>query len=111
VIDIKKLQAAVGQWASRNFPCEPTRAALRCTLGVCEEAGELSHAVLKREQGIRGTAAEHAAAARDAIGDIIVYLMDFCDREGWSLEKIIEDVTTSVLKRDWVADPTSGNEK
>lgn len=108
MIDLKKLQDEVGEWATRNFPEDPPVRSLCVALGVSEEAGELAHAILKRHQGIRGTAEEHVAAARDAIGDIVVYLMHLCHHEGWNLEAIIQEITAHVLKRDWQADPVDG---
>ena len=110
---INDIQTAVGLWTARNFPADPAdpkRKTLQCALGVCEEAGELAHAVLKRDQGIRGTAAEHEAAMQDAIGDVVIYLMDLCCREGWSLAAIIEATAAQVLKRDWIADPAGGGQ-
>lgn len=64
------------EWDARNFP--PYRGEIPgndSILGCIEELGELTHAYLKRKQGIRGTVAEHDEAAKDAIGDITVYLL------------------------------------
>ena len=107
--DLGLLQLQVGAWAESNFPCaDEPRSWLRCTLGVCEEAGELAHAILKREQGIRGTPDEHDEAAQDAIGDICIYLMDLCYRKGWNFDVILKKTVEQVLKRDWVANPKEG---
>ena len=46
-------------------------------LGICEEAGELCHAQLKKEQGIRGTIEQHDAAMKDAVGDIMIYAINY----------------------------------
>jgi len=80
-MDYEQLQAEVGEWSREQFGTEqPARYPL---LGAGEEFGELTHSVLKKKQGIRldeedvGTEAEI-----DAVGDIIVYLMDFCERGG-----------------------------
>jgi len=105
------LQDKVGKWAARNFPADTSRGRLRCALGVAEEAGELAHAVLKRDQGIRGDESAHIAAAKDAIGDIVVYLMDLCSREEWDFGEIVAYTVDHVTKRDWIADPMSGTEK
>jgi NTP pyrophosphatase (non-canonical NTP hydrolase) len=105
---ISEIQKAVGEWADRNFPSEESRGRLRCALGVCEEAGELAHAVLKRDQGIRGAAEKHEAMMRDAVGDVVVYLMDFCCREGWDFESIVRETANEVIKRDWTKDPDMG---
>lgn len=76
--------------------------------GMVEELGELSHALLKQEQGIRGTPAEHEANAKDAIGDMLVYMADFCTRRGWSMQDIIETTWWEVSQRDWVLYPKNG---
>ena len=76
-----------------------------------EELGELAHAHLKervpaeRVMGIRGTAAEHQAHARDAVGDIIIYLADYCCARGWDLEEIVARTCEKVEHRDWKQHP------
>lgn len=105
---IPDLQKMVGEWGEKNFPEENRITAMRCTLGVAEEAGELAHAILKRDQGIRGTREEHDEAAQDAIGDIVVYLMHLCHTEGWDFRTIIWMTVDHVLKRDWLTDPAGG---
>jgi len=94
-------------WSLRNFGGHP---AWHPLLGIQEEAGELAHAFLKRTQGIRKNQ-NHDAAIRDAVGDIVIYLMDFCSCEGIDLQEAIEGAWDTVRKRNWKADPTSGAEK
>jgi NTP pyrophosphatase (non-canonical NTP hydrolase) len=72
-----QLVADICQWQNANFGTGHPRLAL---LGLLEESGELCHAVLKCTQGIRGTVAEHKAAMADAVGDIVIYLVDFVRR-------------------------------
>ena len=83
----------------------------RPLLGVCEEAGELCHAHLKAEQGIRGTQDEHLEAKKDAIGDIVIYLADYCSQQGIDLERSIENTWAKVKQRDWKQNPGGPNEK
>lgn len=74
------LQETLWAWQARNFGAQaPPRHAL---LGMCEEAGELIHSVLKSSQSIRGTERVHQEAMLDALGDIVVYLTDFYRRVG-----------------------------
>jgi hypothetical protein len=76
MIDWATLIAERDEWVARNFPPGPDDIPGNDSiLGVVEELGELAHAHLKAKQGIRGTQAEHDAAAKDAIGDITVYLL------------------------------------
>lgn len=72
MIDWPKLVQERNEWVDRNFPDSYKTDTL---LGVIEELGELAHAHLKAKQGIRGTQKEHDEAAKDAIGDLVVYLM------------------------------------
>src|SRR5947209_12487609 len=58
-----------------------------CYEGIFEEAGEIAHARLKRAQGIRGTAAEHDAAEKDALADLFIFLCDYCSRSEIDLEE------------------------
>lgn len=90
MIDCKKasvseIQRALWDWQHRNFPqYSDNNSNLYEDLkfGVIEEMGELFHAVLKRKQGIRGTKAEHDAAIRDAIGDMLVYTSQLMSNNG-----------------------------
>jgi hypothetical protein len=78
---IGDLQKALYDWQVYNFGVQDPEL---CLLGIAEEVGELSHAQLKLEQGIRGTPSEHNAKMRDAIGDISVYLLNFLSGTGRS---------------------------
>lgn len=99
------LQTQVGEWSRKNFPNnEPTDP----FLGVVEELGELAHALLKAKQGIRGTVTVHEAAAKDAIGDLLIYMTDFCERKGWSMQEIVEDTWDTVKQRDWTKNKKDG---
>lgn len=105
-MQIEQLQAEVGIWSERNFGKQP---AYRRVLGVAEETGELCHAFLKMEQGIRGSEQEHLELAQDAIGDIIIYLCDLCAEMGWDLGEILSETWASVLQRDWVKNSKDGS--
>jgi len=86
--------------------------------GLIEELGELSHVDLKEEQCIREYTREKLLSEPDkaqhdridAIGDIIVYLLNYCNLYGISLEAAINDVGKKVLKRDWNKDSSAGGE-
>lgn len=72
---LQEIQKEHREWSLKNFGEHPTWHPL---LGIQEEIGELAHAYLKREQGIRGTREEHDAAIKDAVGDVMIYLMGYC---------------------------------
>lgn len=105
-ITFRTLQLEVSEWANRNFGSRDQNDPL---LGAVEEIGELCHAVLKAKQGIRGTAEQHQEAAKDAVGDVIVYLADFCALRGFSLQDIVQDTWEGVKQRDWTKNPANGN--
>jgi len=104
-LPIQVIQEESGYWRSHNFPGATASQQL---LGAVEEMGELAHAFLKREQGIRGTDEEHAAAIKDAVGDVLVYLMGFCDTQGLQILDCVNDAWDEVKDRDWVKYPGSG---
>ena len=56
------------------------------TLSPAEQESRLR----KQEQGIRGYGYKHIDDACDAIGDIIIYLLDYCEARNFDLEKCIE---------------------
>ena len=85
------------EWSRRNFG--PQDAVLPL-LGVAEEVGELCHAVLKQRQGIRVNE-DHLAMEKDAIGDIVIFLMDYCNRRGFNLLELINAAWDLVSARDW----------
>lgn len=102
-----ELQRQNWDWAQHNFP---NATPVEPLLGVVEEVGELSHAFLKKQQGIRGSSEQHNAAMADAVGDIVIYLADFCNRNELSLSGCVIDAWARVLQRDWRKDPVKGGE-
>ena len=97
-MELRQLQDELSAWQQHNFP---GREPWEPLVGVSEEVGELSHAFLKRHQGIRGTSDELHEEARDAIGDIIVYLADFCNALNYDLQECLDDAWFKVKQRDW----------
>jgi len=79
---LQTLQNEQAVWSEKNFGEQPPTAPL---LGLIEEVGELAHAVLKRNQGIR-TGENHIEQMKDAIGDIVIYAADYATRQGFQLD-------------------------
>ena len=79
---IRDLQPEQKQWAEYNF--DGVRAH-HAPLGMIEEVGELARALLKAEQGIRGAEDQHRARMIDAVGDITIFLADYCNVRGIEL--------------------------
>lgn len=105
-MNLDTLQKEVAEWATRNFSDAQPHQPL---LGVQEECGELAHAHLKMEQGIRGTASDHFAAKEDAIGDILIFLAHYCHLNGIAMNIAVENVWQQVKQRDWQKNPFTGN--
>lgn len=97
---MSSLQKRLAGWQRVNFG-EPSLEQL--TLGVCEEAGELAHAVLKAAQGIRGMQDADASkeAIADALGDIAIYAMQVAEAAGIDFFAAVEDTAEQVMRRDW----------
>jgi len=101
---LKRLQHDVAEWSLKNFGDQPSH---RPLLGVCEEVGELCHAHLKGEQGIRHSAEEIRAKKIDAAADIVIYLLDYCARESIDLEQAVQSTwDDQVSRRDWKGGPS-----
>lgn len=125
--ELDKIQSDISVWRSKNFGMEsksfvnlatmledPNNAMMITqVMGASEEVGELSHAVLKRMQGIRGMDDfdEFRKEAVDAVGDIIIYLMGFCDTICYNMSDIVEKVSEDVLEREWNNNKKNGQQK
>ena len=105
IFDFQRLQDEQSEWSNYNFGYQPPHRGL---LGIVEEVGELSHAHLKAEQGIRGTPEELAAERDDAIGDIVIYLAEYCNRNCVNFQKAVEDAWNHTKQRDWKRYPRNG---
>ena len=108
-LTLEELQAKQREWVEHNFP---NRTNYHPLLGVVEEIGELCHAHLKYEQGIRSMSqAKYMELAEDAVGDIIIYLADYCSANGIDLQECLEDTWSRVKQRDWIKDPVEGSKE
>jgi NTP pyrophosphatase (non-canonical NTP hydrolase) len=106
---LKEYQERHDKWQKRNFGGKHG-SGYRPLLGVVEEVGELSHAHLKSEQGIRNNE-DHEANKKDAVADIIIYLSDYCTGQGIDLEKTLKETWDQVLKRDWKTNPDTAHQQ
>lgn len=104
---VNQIQSDIGAWGKRNFPDAKPYMPL---LGVSEEVGELCHAHLKLDQGIRGDTKKHLAAKIDAVGDVFVFLAHYCELNGILMGDAIAKTWMDVRKRDWQKDPTNGGQ-
>lgn len=99
------MQGEIRRWREYNFPDGTSDQQF---LGMTEELGELAHAILKGQQGIRGYSPDDTAEIKDAVGDLMIYLICFCALNGWDTLEILQDVWDEVRKRDWQENPKTG---
>jgi NTP pyrophosphatase (non-canonical NTP hydrolase) len=104
-LTFKRLQEEQKPWVQHNFPGRTFEEPFK---GMVEELGELSHALLKQKQAIRGTFEEHENDIKDAIGDLIIFCSDFCEARGLSFQEIVEKTWNEVKIRDWKKFPKNG---
>ena len=104
-MDLAALQDQHAVWVNKNFPNQNP---LDGFLGVVEEVGEMSHAILKRSQGIRGDEEMHDAAIEDAIGDIVIFLASYCNTNRISLDRCVSKAWAEVIQRDWINHKNTG---
>ena len=109
MFSIKAMQFRHREWRQQNFPdTEPWEA----LAGLMEEVGELAHAHLKGKWGIRGMKGKAIVTKkRDAVGDIFIFLMSYCNDNDLDLESCITDAWAEVQARDWQANPQTGGKK
>lgn len=105
--NINYMQELFVQFSQRNFgPHHST--GYRNLLGAMEELGELAHAHLKGEQGIRHTPEEIIEKKKDAVGDIFAFLCNYCDSQGLTLHECIVHAWNEIKDRDFKKDPING---
>ena len=110
---LEELQEKIGEWSRGNFGDnfsllngQPQYSG--CAFwGLVEEVGELAGATIKFHQGRRGFdprtregCEKFKRYQRDAVGDILIFLLDYCGREGINaLEALNETWSEIVSKR------------
>lgn len=92
-------------WALKNFGSD--RQSDDPLIGITEELGELCHAHLKTKQGIR-TNENHYENKVDALADMVIYMLDYCNLENIDLEEAIKRTWSDVRKRDWTKHKANG---
>ena len=104
---IREIQEKQKAWQEKNFGESPSYHSL---LGISEEVGELCHAHLKEEQGIR-TDQDHLNEIKDALGDIFIFCCSYANARGIDLETVVEYTWEKVEKRDWKKYPVNGEDR
>lgn len=76
-------------------------------LRVQAALGRIAHSNLKAEQNIREDQS-HRASEIDAIGDMLIYLIDYCNQRDIDIAAALCDTWSSVRERDWIKFPING---
>lgn len=95
--DLADLQLEVKEWQDKEFPKQEAWEPL---IGIQEELGELAHAHLKQHQKIRGSPAELEEKARDAVGDMVIYIAGYCNARGFNLPMCVNQAWNVVKQRN-----------
>ena len=119
MIDLK--QKELYNWQNTNFPSEDLKKYtknelikiiknLQMALGLCEEAGEIAHHVLKATQGIRGGVnGINKEQLGDGVADVLVFGQQLLSQNDINAEEVIDKTINEVLERDWKKNPTGTN--
>lgn len=92
--DFEDFQQQSYPWFEKNFgPIERTKSGVKYQhqplLGIVEELGELVEAINLAENDDEEEGQE---AIVDAIGDVMVYMCDYCRVMGWSIAELEPDI-------------------
>lgn len=106
---LQRVQRESAHWRRVNFPAYTADQQFK---GMVEEMGELAHATLKHEQGIRGLESEVVAREKiaDAWADWLIFSFGFLDEYGMDAHNILETTWERVKLRDFRKDPQKGGE-
>lgn len=78
-VDFTQIQTEQIEWSARNFGEQPSH---RPMLGIIEELCELEEALLLDED-----TEESNKEVLDAVGDVTIYMLDYCGKRGWNLQE------------------------
>lgn len=95
-------QSDVTDWQRANFN---QLGVAWTTLGLVEEVGELARALLKREEGIRGSYDEWSEEVRKELGDIFIKLLDVAQTLDYDLPTVAMLRWMVVRERNFRANP------
>lgn len=110
--DLQTLQREVADWSRENFGDNVSKwtgqklFSQNALTGLVEEVGDLNGITIQYHQGRRGydpTTEEgqkkYVSNRNDAIADIMIFLMDYCDREGVDLLTVVNDTWTNIVSK------------
>lgn len=113
-------QQELAEWQNKNFPISNLLnlskedlvlmiCNLQMALGMCEEVGEIAHAVLKGTQRIReGKDGIDKNLISDGFGDVFIYGSQLMTLNKVTVSAAINQTIQQVLKRDWIKNKDNG---
>lgn len=104
---LRQVQEESREWRAHNFPGTTDWDQF---LGMVEEIGELSHALLKHKQGIRGFEDydKFMDSVEDSVADLLIFLTGFANECNFDLEDCLSSVWKEVRVRDFIKYPGKG---
>ena len=99
-MNIDRFQNVIAAWRFTKFGPHVANGH-QPLIGIMEELGELSHAHLKGEQGIKHSPEEIIRLKVDAIGDILVFLCGYCDSQNLLLSDCAEVAWKEIKDREY----------
>jgi NTP pyrophosphatase (non-canonical NTP hydrolase) len=90
-------QKDVLDWRRNNFNDPPT--SMKQALVLAEETGEVCRAVIKREQGIRGTYEEWSDNLKVEAAQTLIALFAIAELEGFDLLEYTEEYWKTLRQR------------
>lgn len=112
---LREVQQEVGKWSVEQFGDNANNISKHDSLpmgskaalwGIVEEIGELNHVTICRHQGRRGydNGVKYREDRNDAVGDLMIFLCDYCCREGIDLMDILLHTWNNIVKHRKVTD-------
>ncbi len=98
--ELDQLQARFKVWGLDNFGPLPDEFHIT---KLTEEVGEAAHAVVRLYHQAQGKKVNKNSEVnlRDALGDIMIILMNLANNHDWSLEEVFRETADEVLARDY----------
>ena len=86
----------------------PDRQPTVSVVGILVPLGKLVRAHIKSTQEDRQMPAKYEAAAKDAVGEAVILLADYCIAQDFDLQTIMQDTWARVRQRAWRTNAKTG---
>lgn len=112
-----ELQLKLWEWEQKNFDTSNSMELMtQLAMGMCEEVGELHHALLKFKQKIRESASDFEGVRAqelmlDAIADCFIFGINLLSILDVDVVDLVASTAMKVMQRDWKKYPIDGRTK